>query len=29
MSKADASYLLTLAGLLRAGILVDPVPDYS
>ncbi|WP_156394082.1 hypothetical protein [Methylobacterium sp. Leaf94] len=29
MSKPDVSYVLTLANLLRAGILVDPVPAYT
>jgi len=29
MSKPDTAYLLTLAGLLRAGILADPVPTYT
>ncbi len=28
MTKGDVAYLLTLAGLLRAGILADPVPAY-
>lgn len=28
MTPADEAYLLTLAGLLRAGILADPVPAY-
>lgn len=29
MPVGDQSYLLTLACLLRAGILADPVPTYS
>lgn len=29
MTKGDAAYLLTLACLLRAGILADPVPAYG
>lgn len=28
MTPADEAFLLTLAGLLRAGILTDPVPAY-
>lgn len=28
MTPADEAYLLTLAGLLRAGICADPVPVY-
>ncbi|WP_156376091.1 hypothetical protein [Methylobacterium sp. Leaf117] len=28
MSKGDVAFLLTLAGILRAGILADPVPEY-
>lgn len=29
MTPADEAYLLTLAGLLRAGICADPVPAYG
>lgn len=29
MTPAEESYLLTLAGLLRAGICADPVPIYA
>lgn len=29
MTPADQSFLLTLANLLRAGILADPVPPYD
>ncbi|WP_187274739.1 MULTISPECIES: hypothetical protein [unclassified Methylobacterium] len=28
MSKGDVAFLLTLAGMLRAGILADPIPEY-
>lgn len=29
MTPADESYLLTIAALLRAGILADPIPAYD
>ena len=29
MTPADQAFLLTIAGLLRAGILADPVPGYD
>lgn len=29
MTPGDAAFLLTLAGLLRTGILADAVPEYG